>query len=209
MVAKQALADQRQKAEIDDVERNKRMIDSQINAAIEKKRKFNDENGIDDDDNNNNISNELIREEGSSLKIGLSMANKNVIGNKIKKNSFFDVSDDKIEEKVNNSNNSNNLSVIEKLMQEDQKKINSLRENEDKKNRKDYWLHTNIVVKIINKKLSDGKFYKKKGVVCNISDKYIGEVKLPDGTRIRLDQEHLETVLPKVFHIFINFCINL
>jgi DNA/RNA-binding protein KIN17 len=179
------------------------MIDSQILAAGEKKRKFNDENGINDndDDDNNNNNNELIREEGSSLKIGLSMTNKNTSVNKIKKNSFFDDSDDiKIEEKVNNNNN---ISVIEKLMQEDQKKIINLRENEDKKNRKDYWLHTNIVVKIINKKLSDGKFYKKKGVVCSISDKYIGEVRLSDGTRIRLDQEHLETVLPKVFILLI------
>ena len=32
------------------------------------------------------------------------------------------------------------------------------------KNRKDFWLHTNIVVKIITKKLGE-KYYKKKAVV--------------------------------------------
>lgn len=34
----------------------------------------------------------------------------------------------------------------------------------EKMNRKDYWLHPNIVVKVVTKKLGD-KYYKKKAVI--------------------------------------------
>jgi len=63
-----------------------------------------------------------------------------------------------------------------------------------------------IVVKIMNKKVGDGKFCKLKAVVRNVIDKYVGEVRAIDegdggsalGVTLRLDQEHLETVVPKV-----------
>ena len=63
---------------------------------------------------------------------------------------------------------------------------------------KDNWLYPGIYVKIVNKKLSDGKFYNKKGIIVRVIDFYIGEIQLDDGTVVRIDQEHLETVIPKV-----------
>lgn len=66
----------------------------------------------------------------------------------------------------------------------------------EKANRKDYWLHENIVVKITTKSLGD-KFYKRKAVVERVVDKYCAHVKLTDDSaRIKLDQNHLETVIP-------------
>lgn len=63
-------------------------------------------------------------------------------------------------------------------------------------NRKDYWLHENIIVKVITKKLDD-KYFNKKGIVTKVEDLYTGVVKLIEsGTVIKLDQAHLETVLP-------------
>eukprot|EP01103_Thecamoeba_quadrilineata_P015295 TRINITY_DN478_c0_g1_i1.p1 TRINITY_DN478_c0_g1~~TRINITY_DN478_c0_g1_i1.p1 ORF type:complete len:402 (-),score=79.53 TRINITY_DN478_c0_g1_i1:31-1236(-) len=72
-------------------------------------------------------------------------------------------------------------------------------QKKEKFNRKDYWLHPGIIVKILNSKLGDGKYYKKKGVVRNVIDLYIAEIKMiefPDV--LRLDQSQLETVIPSI-----------
>lgn len=59
------------------------------------------------------------------------------------------------------------------------------------------WLHKGIVVKVVHKKLADGKFYKKKGVVQQVRDEFVGEIKMIEtGHVLKLDQEHLETVIP-------------
>ncbi|XP_061725484.1 DNA/RNA-binding protein KIN17 [Cydia pomonella] len=66
----------------------------------------------------------------------------------------------------------------------------------EKNNRKDYWLTEGILVKIVTKSLGD-KYYKRKGVIEKVIEKYGAQVKLvDDGTKIKLDQNHLETVIP-------------
>ncbi|WKY02923.1 hypothetical protein Q1695_016320 [Nippostrongylus brasiliensis] len=67
----------------------------------------------------------------------------------------------------------------------------------EKKNRKDHWLHEGIVVKITTKKLGD-HYYKAKGVVKSLIDEYTATVKLDDGVIVKLDQSHVETVIPGV-----------
>ncbi|KAL2102609.1 hypothetical protein ACEWY4_001777 [Coilia grayii] len=60
----------------------------------------------------------------------------------------------------------------------------------------DYWLHTDIMVKIITKRLGE-KYYKKKGVIKEVQDKYTAIVKMVDsGDKLKLDQTHVETVIP-------------
>jgi DNA/RNA-binding protein KIN17 len=88
-------------------------------------------------------------------------------------------------------------SNIESLMMQEEQRKSSMINQDDKQNRTDYWLHEGIVVKIINKNVAEGRFYKQKGVVVRVVDKYVGEVKV-DGATLRLDQEHLETVIPKI-----------
>lgn len=64
--------------------------------------------------------------------------------------------------------------------------------------RKKYWLHENIVVRVITKRLANGEYYKRKGRVTKIIDKYTAEVEMLDGGDIlQLDQDDLETVIPK------------
>lgn len=62
--------------------------------------------------------------------------------------------------------------------------MDELREEEERfkerKNRKDYWLHSGIIVKIVSRKAGD-KFYKQKGEVTKVIDKYTAEVTLPTG----------------------------
>lgn len=68
----------------------------------------------------------------------------------------------------------------------------------EKANRKDYWLTEGILVKITTKSLGD-KYYKRKAVVETVVDKYCAHVKLVDDqVKIKLDQNHLETVIPSV-----------
>ncbi|KAG2451864.1 hypothetical protein HYH02_003640 [Chlamydomonas schloesseri] len=67
----------------------------------------------------------------------------------------------------------------------------------DSGRRLDYWLHTGIVVKVMAKELKEHGYYKQKGVVERVVDRYVGEVAmLGDGTVVRVDQAHLETVIP-------------
>ncbi|KAG8235106.1 hypothetical protein J437_LFUL015533 [Ladona fulva] len=76
-----------------------------------------------------------------------------------------------------------------------------IKEEETKKekvNRKDYWLTEGIVVKVITKTLGD-KYYKKKGYVSEVLGKYVAMVTMLDtGHKLKLDQAHLETVIPSV-----------
>lgn len=84
-------------------------------------------------------------------------------------------------------------------MHEEERKKQQIKENQEKKERTDYWLQPGIVVKIVNKKLGGGKYFKKKGVVLSVIDRYVGEVSVLDMSAVlKLDQEDLETVIPKV-----------
>jgi len=63
----------------------------------------------------------------------------------------------------------------------------------------DHWLYPGIVVKITNKTLSGGAFEGKKGVVTKVIDLYVALVKvLSTDITVKIDQEHLETVIPAI-----------
>lgn len=90
----------------------------------------------------------------------------------------------------------------------------------EQENRKNYWLHKGIVVKIMTKQLG-ADYYKAKGNVIDVKDKYTALVQVGGekgrcgvlyssvmlwrynyaertvaGDVIKLDQSHLETVIP-------------
>ena len=75
----------------------------------------------------------------------------------------------------------------------------------DDEKKKDYWLYRDIIVRIINKKLSNGQYYKRKAIVDKVIDKYEARVEVLESSRkandggdiLRLDQDDLETVIPK------------
>lgn len=68
----------------------------------------------------------------------------------------------------------------------------------EKINRKDYWLTEGIVVKIVTRSLGE-KFYKQKGVVLEVIDKYAAKIQLLESkSKLKLDQKHCETVIPIV-----------
>lgn len=86
---------------------------------------------------------------------------------------------------------SSKKSALEEIMEQEERK-------KEHKNRKDYWLADGIVVKVMTKSLG-ADYYKQKAVVQEVIDKYRGKIKLLDtGEKFKIDQEHLETVIPKV-----------
>ena len=50
---------------------------------------------------------------------------------------------------------------------------------------------------LINKDLGGGKFYKRKGAVVAVVNDFAADI-LVDDAKVRLDQQDLETVIPKV-----------
>lgn len=97
-------------------------------------------------------------------------------------------------------------SVMKQLMEQEKAKkakleqqasgvADSLPDGRGEEDRRDYWLRAGIVVKVMNKKVGNGKYYKKKARLRKVVERYIGEVKMLDsGDRLRIDQEDLETV---------------
>eukprot|EP00730_Choanoeca_flexa_P019505 TRINITY_DN9529_c0_g3_i2.p1 TRINITY_DN9529_c0_g3~~TRINITY_DN9529_c0_g3_i2.p1 ORF type:complete len:417 (+),score=108.63 TRINITY_DN9529_c0_g3_i2:242-1492(+) len=93
------------------------------------------------------------------------------------------------------------MSALERIKMENEaaKKAKREREEAQRDVKVEHWLHEGIIVKIVNKKLQDGKYHKRKGVVLKVIDKFIGKIQLLDSkTILKLDQEYLETVIPKV-----------
>uniref|UniRef100_A0A2H8TET7 DNA/RNA-binding protein KIN17 n=1 Tax=Melanaphis sacchari TaxID=742174 RepID=A0A2H8TET7_9HEMI len=82
------------------------------------------------------------------------------------------------------------ISALEEIIQQETKKKNYMR--------KDYWLLENIVVKVTTKTLGL-EYLGKKGIVLKVIDKYGCMVKLFDPkVKLKLDQNHVETVIPNV-----------
>jgi DNA/RNA-binding protein KIN17 len=91
------------------------------------------------------------------------------------------------------------VSALESIRQDEERRKQALLVSEESRNRKDYWVHPGIVVKVLNKKVSDGKYYKLKADVVRVIDDYVGEVKVHNlNSILQLDQQDLETVIPKV-----------
>lgn len=107
----------------------------------------------------------------------------------IKRSSETDEKEESDKKKIKSSKPPRN--ALDEIMAQEESK-------RERANRKDYWLAEGIVVKVVTKSLGED-FYKKKGVVREVFDKYSAAVKMLDsGKKIKLDQAHLETVIPAV-----------
>ena len=83
-------------------------------------------------------------------------------------------------------------SALVELMKEEEKA-------KERSNRKDYWLCPGIVVKVMSKSLAQKGYYKQKGVVKKVIDKYVGEIKMLESKHVlRVDRDELETVIPQI-----------
>merc|ERR1712032_774983 len=56
-----------------------------------------------------------------------------------------------------------------------------------------------LIVKVINKSVGKGKYYKKKAVVRAVADRFIATLEImKTGDILRVDQDDIETVIPKL-----------
>lgn len=94
-------------------------------------------------------------------------------------------------ERVRERGEKRKISALDEIIKDEENK-------KERINRKDYWLVEGIVVKVTAKSLGN-KYYRKKGVVTGVPDKYVATVSMLDiGHKLKLDQEHLETVIPAI-----------
>ncbi|XP_034108313.1 DNA/RNA-binding protein KIN17 [Drosophila albomicans] len=182
---RQAKAERKEKMEKDDEERMTEFIEKQI-----KKAKKDEEDGEPQEKYT-----ELKREEEQPLKLDIRLEKKfqpdSILGKSalVTKRSSNDVDEKVFKKPKSMPAESSSRSALDEIIKLEEKK-------KERANRKDYWLHPNIVVKFISSSMGD-KFYKQKAVVQEVIDKYRAKIKFLDtGDKLKVDQAHLETVIP-------------
>lgn len=102
-----------------------------------------------------------------------------------------------------NSNGGSNMKAIvreeTKSRKEEYVTKGAAKDEDTRKNKP--WIRPGIVVKVLNKHVGEGKFYKKKGTIKKVEDsnKYVAQVKVKVDDRkvvLKVDQADLETVIP-------------
>ncbi|XP_023321483.1 DNA/RNA-binding protein KIN17-like [Eurytemora carolleeae] len=173
----------------DDDERLKEYIDMQIEKAKAEQKNIEEHEAT-----------ELLKDEDEVVKLDLKIQER-----KLKeetkaelKNIFKDAGrGEKKRTRDEEENGKKKMSALEEIMAEE-KKRKKVEKVEEKGETAAPWLRKNIVVKIVAKSLGD-KYYKKKGFIKELVDDYVGLVVVNDtGAKLKLDQEHLETVIPQV-----------
>lgn len=220
LVLKRQLQDaQRKQNDMDDAEYMRKMIDAQMQAAALAAGYASDENEEDA-----YLTHSLQRSDDNATPISLDLktftSNSNSRKRSLIQCSGFDDEDSDTEPTIATTQAQTNgeqvqpppkrKSNMELLIIDAEKRKTQELQQMDAKDRHDNWLHTGIIVKILNKTLLDGEVYKRKAIVEKIRDKYVGVLRiLPSSssssstssksdTRVLLDQVELETVIPKV-----------
>ncbi|KAI5701643.1 hypothetical protein M8J76_015614 [Diaphorina citri] len=183
----------KEKMEQDDNERNMEFLERQIALGKEKAA----QNAQQQDP----VSNELIRNEDEKLSLKLETFKKPSSSSiSLKKvNLDKDVSESGPSSSSKKfSGEKRKLTALEQIKLEEEEAKKKRIDQERQNSGEESWLHKNIIVKIVTKNLGE-KFYKKKGTVEKVIDKYAAIVSLLDSKhKIKLDQEHLETVIPNL-----------
>jgi len=200
LLARQMAVESQQKAELDDEERSRRMIQTQIKVAEQLKRERHKTEELSDYS--------ATPSESKDLKVEISLG----LGPDAKKRKVVNLSLDIFGADNNGktlvegaatgglgpkSHSTSSASFTQQLRRDAEQSNVQILTDREKLDRHESWLHPGIVVRVMNKKLAEGRFYKLKGVVARVIDDFVGELKV-DGALIRIDQTDLETVIPKV-----------
>lgn len=174
--------ERKEKMDKDDQERMMEFIEKQIEKAKK--------------DEPEKVYTELVRDEEQPLKLDIKLASKPKAESALIKLPSLHKrsadSDNAIFKKPKpSSSRTERPTALDEIMKMEEAK-------KEKNNRKDYWLTEDIVVKFIAKSF-DGKYYKQKAVVLEVIETYRAKIKILDsGDKIKVDQAHLETVIPAI-----------
>ncbi|MFS7965060.1 putative KIN17-like protein [Helianthus anomalus] len=196
-IFKERLKNKRAKADIVDEEKQEREIKRQIERAEQLGLGNVGDKSVESEDKKL-----LVRaDDGGEKKIKLSIGSVKNTGKEKGEGSSIFVFDDL--DNINGNGNGKGKektrktgggtgSALDELIKEEEKA-------KERMNRKDYWLCEGIVVKVMSKVLADKGYYKQKGVVRKVIDKYVGEIEMLESKhKLRVDQEELETVIPQI-----------
>eukprot|EP00093_Oithona_nana_P003497 03497.XXX_48015_49514_1 [CDS] Oithona nana genome sequencing. len=194
-IARQEASQKAEKLKKDDEERNADFILKQV--ALDRKRK---EGTLDD----RTEFTDLVRtSEDQKIKLGLNLSASQTLlvtqppnlgsSSKVFKSSKkSDDNQSERKEKHSSSTKRKSSSNLSQIMAQE------IAEKKSKKSEEASWLMTGIHVKVITKSLGD-KYYKQKGYVKSLVDDYTAVVVVASsGSKVKLDQSHLETVIPAI-----------
>ena len=195
-IRRQDALQKKEKMDLDDEERRARFIQQQIERSNK------------DSDVENPMYTEIQRQtedEKVEFRLPVAPVTKKVMSAPIPSSSAFnsdpatsDKAHKKSEASASSSSSKKRKSALDEIMEmeEEQKKMKQKKMVDSSSASTVTWLMTGIVVKVVTPKLGE-KYYRKKGVVMDIVDKYSGVIRMLDsGDRIRVDEAHLETVIP-------------
>jgi len=186
--AKEKKAEKKEKMAKDDEERIKEYIDAQIERA-KIQAKYDKEF----------MATELLKSEEETLILDMKVKDVKKVKAEAEieyKNALKEISKAADNKPRKKEDTKRRIVALEEIM-EDEIKKKRLKEKNDPE-MANAWIRANIVVKIITKSLGD-KYYKKKGRIVEVIDDFAAVVVLNEsGAKLKLDQEHLETVIPSV-----------
>ncbi|RHZ32472.1 hypothetical protein DYB37_004300, partial [Aphanomyces astaci] len=200
-MARQEELKRKRQALLDHEERNRRFIQAQVKEAQEK---F----GLDDDGDENKPAHQpRVEKVSMSLKLESKSKLASVESKKSIQSAFGQDVDDKSGKDGAPSSSFDHetswkggkRSAVDAIMEEETRKRQRRDEDDERANRLDHWIQPGLVVKVMDKDVGDGAYYKQKGLVVRVHDTYVAEVRMLESRDVlRLDQEDLETVIPLV-----------
>ena len=141
---------------------------------------------------------DLLKDENETVKLDLKMKSTLLAAKADSKVGVKSVFRDLVKKEERDSekkkdDSKRKMSALEEIMEQGKKKA---KEEEAKKPKIRSWLRPGIVVKVVTKSLGD-KYYKKKGRVKEVIDDFAALIVMSEtGAKVKLDQDHLETVIP-------------
>ncbi|PIN12966.1 Protein containing a U1-type Zn-finger and implicated in RNA splicing or processing [Handroanthus impetiginosus] len=193
---KEKMKNKRLKADIVDEEKQEKEIQRQIERAAQMMTGGN-EKGTEEEGSKPRVLEKNDGEAGKKITLSLGSSKKNGESNDKRESSRLVFDEVEYESKsgkrkIEGEMSGKNASVLDELMREEEKA-------KERSNRKDYWLFEGIIVKVMSKALADKGYYKQKGIVRKVIDKYCGEIEMLENKHVlRVDQEELETVIPQI-----------
>ncbi|KAJ9565264.1 hypothetical protein OSB04_001230 [Centaurea solstitialis] len=183
-VFKEKMKNKRIKSDLADEEKQLREIEKQIERAEQLMP------GAAEKITENEEAKLLLRSDSDGekkIKLSIGSLTKTVAKDKTEGSSRFVFDDVDVRDKVENEKKrkTNGGSALAELIRDEEKA-------RERSNRK-------IIGYVMSKVLADKGYYKQKGVVRKVIDKYVGEIEMLESKhKLRVDQEELETVIPQI-----------
>eukprot|EP00128_Syssomonas_multiformis_P000633 Colp12_sorted_trinity150504_noHs@26764 len=181
-LAREEALRKKEQMELDDEERTRKLIEEQI-------RRDREANSVVEVEEYRPT--ELLRENPEEkITVALNISKSDAAADALKANPLAskgkrddDRDKDREKEKGKEKEDKKRKNPLAAILEEEEE-----RRRQSKKFRRDDWVCAGIVVKVLNKKLKDGKYYKCKGSVEGVADQYTAVVRMHDtGDILKLD----------------------